>query len=386
MSIVTRNIRWSKQDLDRAKGNQISVIRDRQLQYYRKLIDIIGPAARHQLQADLLKGSPVQGLRGTVPALRGTFGDKTFYQFAIEPDRLLKIAYISHRTRVDASSIGTYQRLLRKKRLGDIARHIDDTGGIFPTSVVVNCRYSKRLRFDIAGPASDDPTVLGTLHLPNTYKSAWIIDGQHRLYGFSLSNWSSRGKIPVLAFENLEPAEEVRMFVDINSKQVKVPRSLLVELEPELSVIDDRPDVWLRRLHSQIAIDVSESDGSPLWDRVSTEWDTDGKKRPVTLPQLAQAVSGSQLMGSIRVGVLHPGRLYLRDTDTSRDRATAAISEFLSLFADGAPGHWEKEAGPGGFLCTNLGVAALLRLFKVMLDYVVDMLDGSGCHGHSSEV
>ena len=133
------------------------------------------------------------------------------------------------------------------------------------------------------------------------------------------------------------------MFVDINSKQVKVPRSLLVELEPELSVIDDRPDVWLRRLHSQIAIDVSESDGSPLWDRVSTEWDTDGKKRPVTLPQLAQAVSGSQLMGSVRVGVLHPGHLYLRDTDTSRDRAAVAIAEFLSLFADGAPDHWRRR-------------------------------------------
>ncbi len=382
---VTRNIAWSRQDLMRAKANQIVVIRDRQLLYYNKLIGIIGSAARHQLQADLLQDSTVQGLRGTVPALRGTFGGKTFYQFVIEPERLLKISYISHRTRVDASSVGTYQRLLRKKRLRDIARHIDDTGGIFPTSVVVNFRHSRRLRFDIAGPSDDDPTVLGTLHLPNRYKSAWVIDGQHRLYGFALSDWARRGKIPVLAFENLDPADEVRMFVDINSKQVKVPRSLLVELEPELSIVDDSPDVRYRRLHSQIAIDLSESHESPLWDRVSTEWETDGKRRPVTLPQLAHGVRGSQLVGSIRVGAFHFGHLYLRDDQTTRERAREVIERYLSLFSEGAPVHWDKESGHGGFLCTNLGVAALLRAFKEMLDYVISTQGDDGLHSYSPD-
>ena len=35
---VTRNIRWSKQDRERAKGNQIRVVRDQQIGYYRKLV------------------------------------------------------------------------------------------------------------------------------------------------------------------------------------------------------------------------------------------------------------------------------------------------------------------------------------------------------------
>ena len=109
---VTRNIRWSTPDRERAKNHQIAIIHDPQIKYYRKLVEIIGPATRHQLQADLFEGSPIQGLRATVPALRGTFGRKRFYQFAIEPERLLKLAYVSHRAKIDAEAVGTYQRLL----------------------------------------------------------------------------------------------------------------------------------------------------------------------------------------------------------------------------------------------------------------------------------
>ena len=295
---ATRNIQWSKPDLQRAEDHQIRVLYDRHIDYFRKLVDIIGPAARHQLQAHLLPGATVKGLNAKIPALRGTFGRRRFYQFAIEPDRLLKLAYVSHRTKIDAEAVGTYQRLLRKKRLKDIAQHINTTGGIFPTNVVVNFRGAK-LQFDQAGPARDDPTVLGTLQLPNKYKSAWVIDGQHRLYGFALSDMSSSGRIPVLAFENLDPGEEANMFVDINSKQVKVPRSLLVELEPHLGNSSEGPKKQLDRFLAQLAVELSESDHSPLSGRVMSDWDTDRVNKPITLPQLVTGISGSQLVGSV---------------------------------------------------------------------------------------
>ena len=316
--------------------------------------------------------TPLINYRTTVPALRGRFGSRTFYQFAIEPDRLLKLAYVSHRAKIDRESLGTYQRLLRKKRLKDISEYINETGGVFPTNIVVNFRQSRGLRFDPSGPSADDPTVLGTLHLPNTYKCAWVIDGQHRLYGFSLSDWADRGRIPVLAFENLDPSEEVRLFVEINNKQVKVPRSLLTELEPELQVADDRPEQRLSSLHSQVAIDLSESDSSPLWDRVASEWDADVTYRPITLPQLASAIAGSQLVGSVRGGVLHPGYLFLKDWETTHLRATSTIEKFLTLFSEGAFEHWLKERSAGGFLCTNLGIAALLRMFNAVLAHVIE--------------
>ena len=368
---VTRNIRWSVPDRERAKGHHISIVDDRQIAYYRKLADIIGPAARHQLQADLLEGSPIQGLRLNVPALRGTFGGRQFYQFAIEPDRLLKLAYVSHRAKVDAETVGTYQRLLRKKRLKDIAEHINETGGMFPTNIVVNIRQARGLRFDPSGPATDAPTVLGTLYLPNTYKCAWVIDGQHRLYGFSLSQWASKAKVPVLAFENLDPAEEVKLFVDINNKQVRVPRRLLIELEPELHHAPDQPEQALKSLHSQLAVDLSESYDSPLWGRVSSEWDTDATNRPVTLPELARAIGSSQLVGSIRNGTFYPGYLYEKDWSTTRKRAALTVEKYLSTIDDGASHHWNLDQRSGGFLCTNRGISALLRVLKAILDHLV---------------
>ena len=367
---VTRNIRWSTPDRERAKSNQIAIIHDPQIKYYRKLVDLIGPATRHQLQADLFEGSPIEGLRATVPALRGTFGRKKFYQFAIEPDRLLKLAYVSHRDKIDAEAVGTYQRLLKKRRLKDIAQHIDESGGVFPTNIVINFRHARSLRFDQSGPIGDDPTVLGTLHLPNTYKCAWVIDGQHRLYGFSLSQRASKGKVPVLAFEGLEPREEVKLFVDINTKQVRVPRNLLIQLEPELRLGPDDPERDLRILHSELAIDISMSDESPLYGRVLSEWDSDTDNRPVTLTQLVVGLGGSQLAGSIRAGTLYRGHLYDRDAKKTRERARLTIEKYLSLFSEGASEHWERDARSGGFLCTNRGVGALLRLFREVLDHI----------------
>ena len=365
---ATRNINWSKPDLQRAQDHQIRILFDRHIDYFRKLVDIIGPAARHQLQAHLLPGTTVKGLNAKVPALRGTFGQKRFYQFAIEPDRLLKLAYVSHRTKIDAQAVGTYQRLLRKKRLKDIATHINEHGGIFPTNVVVNFRDAK-LQFDQSGPIGDDPTVLGTLQLPNKYKSAWVIDGQHRLYGFALSKMASKGRIPVLAFEDLDPIEEAELFVDINSKQVKVPRSLLVELEPHLGASSDDPRTQFNRFLAQLAGELSDSELSPLSGRVVTDWDTNRSNKPLTLPEMVSGVRGSQIVGSVRNGTWVPGHLYLRDWETSLPRVKSTIEKFLQLFAEGAEEHWLSDRQSGGFLCTNLGFAALMRVFNTVLEF-----------------
>lgn len=51
----------------------------------------------------------------------------------------------------------------------------------------------------------EDKLRFGWLHLPSTYKSAWIIDGQHRLYGFSdLDDKYLDSTLFVIAFERLD--------------------------------------------------------------------------------------------------------------------------------------------------------------------------------------
>ena len=122
----------------------------------------------------------IEGLQATVPAVRGKLAGRVFYQFSIDPERLLKIAFISHRVRLDAETVGAYQRMLKPGRLRAIKAYIEG-GGVFPTNVVVNLRTKRR--FDLSAERSQGDFAIGTLYLPNTFKSAWVIDGQHRLYG-----------------------------------------------------------------------------------------------------------------------------------------------------------------------------------------------------------
>ena len=76
--------------------------------------------------------------------------------------------------------------------------------------------------------------VLGTLYIPNKYKTAWIIDGQHRLFGYAnLDDNFLAQNIFVVAFEKMPIEEEANLFVTINHEQKSVPKNLLDDLEGE---------------------------------------------------------------------------------------------------------------------------------------------------------
>jgi DNA sulfur modification protein DndB len=172
-----------------------------------------------------------------VPATKGRMGKVTFYNFLISPHELLKISYISHRAGTSNDDIETYQRMVKSSRLKDIGAFIDG-GGKFPTNIVINIKVNGHLRFDRKEDFGDTET--GILHLTGQYGSAWVIDGQHRLYGYSHAERkeeSDHSVVPVLAYENLPVREEIALFVDINTKQVKVSRNLVHEIVSTLNCL-----------------------------------------------------------------------------------------------------------------------------------------------------
>ncbi|MAF71861.1 MAG: hypothetical protein CL591_14905 [Alteromonas sp.] len=56
-----------------------------------------------------------------------------------------------------------------------------------------------------------------------------ILDGQHRVYGFSKAKSTLR--VPVIIYVGLTRKEESRLFIDINSKQKGVPSELLLDIK-----------------------------------------------------------------------------------------------------------------------------------------------------------
>lgn len=368
---VTRNIVWGQADKARADQFGIRVLNENDLEYFLRLADIIGPAARHQLQAEIFGDQAIEGLNRKVPAVRGRIGGKRFYQFTIEPERLLKIAFVSHRARLDAESVGAYQRMLRKGRLRSIRDYIE-AGGVFPTNVVVNFRNKRR--FDAGLEKLEGDVALGTLYLPNSYKSAWVIDGQHRLYGFAGSKWAKSTQLPVLAFEELPPAQEAAMFVDINNKQVRVPRNLLVELMSELYWESSDPEEAYHALLSRTVSVLGRELGSPFRNRIVQEGDSQTPDTPLTVTAIYEAIKKSGLVGTVRKGVFNPGPLFERDSMGALRRTVDVLSAYFARFATKLPDHWARGNAEGGYLCTNNGLTALL----IVLEQVIEHLDRHG--------
>lgn len=362
---VTRNVIWSPNDLERAKDHGIHVIKDDDFEYYTRLTEHIGPAARHQLQADIFRNQKIPGLDVAIPALRGKMGGKAFYSFMIDPERLLRISFVSHRAKADEESLVSYQRMLKKARLKKISEFIENKG-IFPTSIVLNILSDRPLRFDLGNSDPDSPVTFGVLYLPNSYKSAWIIDGQHRLYGFSGSPWASRSTLSVIAFENLHASEQARLFIDINHEQVRVAKSLLVDLAADLYWGSPRDDDQLYALHSKIAAQLGKDLRSPLRNRMVTEGKKQSPERPITLTGTYEAIRRTQLVGTIQKGKLYPGPLYETNSKKTLQRSIDILSRYLEVFRQALPDQWALGSAKGGYLCTNNGVGPLLKLLSAI--------------------
>lgn len=183
----TENIILSDHDKARLKEHRIFYLNHDDISYYEQLIDQLGKSAKYQLYARFFANQQIPELKNRVPAIQGEMGGYTYYSFSIEPDTLLKVSYILHRMNTSDESLSTYQRMVKKNRIKQINEFLNGDNNFFPNSIIINIdtKKGKPLNF-IRSNASDhdSSTKIGVLHLPKCYKSAFIIDGQHRLYGY----------------------------------------------------------------------------------------------------------------------------------------------------------------------------------------------------------
>lgn len=375
--LATKNIDISENDRERAKQARIRILDD--ITYYSELSNHFGKSSKYQFLADMFPGRDIPELIEPIPAVKGTMGDRVFYSFVMEPAKLLKMAYIAHRGKSNEETMKTYQRIAKKSRLKKIAEYIHEKEGIFPTSIVLNIQTSGSLRFDQAGGMGGKNAVLGTLYLPNKYKSAWIIDGQHRLFAYSDLEEAETATLPVIAFENLDPEIQANLFIDINGEQVKVPKSLLVDLWATLHWSSENPSERLKALTSRLVKVLNEHPQSPFRDRIINIGGRKTKTRNLTLNALADEIRRRQLLGSVssrRAKVITPGPLFLDDLDTTLIRAREVISGYFNKYIDkngNLKRQWEIGSGDGGYICTNGGIIALIRVLKTILDHLANV-------------
>lgn len=365
---ATRNIIWSEVDIERANEVGVKILTENELSYYEAFIKHMGPAGRFQMLAEFLEGQKIPELEGIqVPAIRGKLGGARYYAFVSTPRHLLKISFVNHLALNHPDGRPAYQRMVKNGRLKNIGSFISG-GGFFPTNLLIN--FTDRCRFDLLSnkDSDEDSVTFGMLTLPNRYKSAWIIDGQHRLYGYSfLENSFWDQNLFVLAFEQLDNRKEAELFITINHEQKSVPKTILVSLQADLKWDSENAKDRMAALTSALVKLLAADLTSPLGQRFVVEGVAATESQSLTIPEVVKGVERSRLIGRFINGVYAPGPLTWRTDEESLKRARKVINGYFEIIRQANPERW--EAGRSAYVATNPGVRAhLLLLAEIISD------------------
>lgn len=371
--LATKNYYLSDPDKERLENYGILHFDEEILQYYQDLTKHLGLSARYQLLGNLFEGQDIPELQNQIPAIEGKMGGHTYYSFSIEPEKLLKIGYVLHRNKANKKLMPTYQRLIKKARLKSVQEFVED-GGFFPNSIIVDINTEgKKLRFDkSASQVNCALSKIGVLYLPKKYRSAFIIDGQHRLYGYANSEFKSKNSIPVVAFVNLARKEQVRLFMQINENQKAVPKNLRNTLNSDLLWNSENFNDQIKALKLQISQDLGEEKLSPLYDRIIVGENPKTSTRCITIDTIKIGFDRSNFFGQFtKNAIKSDGTFYRGNNDETYDKFFPFIQDCFRYIKDALPEEWNLGESNNGYLAINAGIENLIRLFSDVIDHLV---------------
>lgn len=192
-----------------------------------------------------------------------TQGSHRFFTLTMPSDVLAKCCYASSR---EEDPQAGFQRVLDKKRAQEIADYMDLGFGTIPSSIVLSAQPNVDLQVIGRGK---------TIEFTFDPHSFLIIDGQHRVYGFSMAKTKLR--VPVVVYNGLSKQQESRLFMDVNTKQRPVPNELLLDIK-QLADAESNEEAMLRELFDAFSDDTD----SPLVGLTSPASKVAGKLTRVT--------------------------------------------------------------------------------------------------------
>lgn len=366
---ATKNYVIGNADNNRMKGYQIANFDYETIKYYSQLVTHLGKSAKYQLLGNIFAHQTIPQIEDRVPAIEGKMGNLTYYSFVIEPERLLKVAYILHQANHQAMS--TYQRLIKKDRLKAIREYVN-SGGFFPNSLIISIDTDGRgVRFDQAH-AKIGNSAAGTLYIPKKYQSVYVIDGQHRLYGYSESQWATSNSIPVVAFVDLPKEKQLSMFMDINQNQKPVSKALRNTLIIDLLWGSKSAAERQEALMLKIAQQLGEDSDSPLRGRVVIGEDSAQGKRCITLEYIKEALKKSNFFNTYKKNndIQTIGTFGKMDNDATYAHFYPFLLKCLQTIKDYCQDEWNK--GSEGYLTINNTVYAVIKIINDIVNIVLE--------------
>lgn len=326
----------SPENIREAEREGFPLWNSRILAYYAMTAKALRLWTRYEIMfdADLQPSETERPIR--VSAIKAEQPGGAYYLCAMKPLDLLRIAFVFRRSKMETMA---YQRIVKEHKIESMTAFLRKASASLPNNVIL------AIDPEIASQVNYDR---GVLTLPGRYCSAWVVDGQHRLYGFAGTKYSDERsahlfEIPVAVFKNLDMKEQTAMFVDINNNQKKIDPTLLADLSTVLQDLS-RKETWPSMLGKRL------NETGPFKDLVSLyEIPVAGEEKPLSLAGLTKySLTRYLLAPRIRKG------------------KTAAYSGPLFRYAQF---NWNKSVnGPLNRQAMQRQVELLNRFFSIVKD------------------
>ena len=385
---ATKNYVLGAQDLKRIHDFRFLHYSNENIKYVKNLSEHLGKSARYQLLGSIFSGEKIANINSQVPAIEGKMGGLTYYTFLIEPERLLKLSFILHRNSANHDEMPTYQRLIQKSRLTKIRQFVEE-GNYFPNSLIVSIDSGKTgIQFSQADKniqVAGSSSRIGKLTLPQSYHSIYVIDGQHRLYGYSETKYAQKNTIPVVAFVDLDKDTQVKMFMDINENQKKVSKSLRNILTVDLLLGSKIKEQQQRALMLYFGQKLGEDTASPLYGRIVMGENEADSMMCITIEYIKDAINDSGLFNKYKKdsdNIVKKGLLDKATVDLTAEFFNPFIYKCLKTIKDYCITEWDR--GDAGYLAINNMMYAVIRVIGDIV-FIVNSQESNGIDALSSE-
>lgn len=258
-----------------------------------------------------------------------TQGSHRFYVCTMPSDVLAACCFATTR---DEDPIKGFQRVLDERRAQEIADYMDAGFGTIPNSIVLSAQPEANLT--VIGRGKTMEFVFG----PHAFL---IIDGQHRVFGFSKA--STKLRVPVVIYSGLSKQQESRLFIDINTKQRPVPNELLLDIK-KLAEAESDAEATLRELFDAF----NDDRDSPLYGLMTASAKAPGKISRVTFNSALKPVL--PIFASSSSSLMYP-----------------ALKSYLGAFAKGLSKIDARDA-----IVNPIAFRAFFELFPDVAQRVVD--------------
>ncbi len=341
----------NKASLQHLNEETNKIIYGEDIEYYIKSYALIGSFAKNELLFDLdLK--PLKKNYEDKDAIRIPLGNKMAFLFHATAEELLNTSYIY---RKKESSLDGYQRILKPNRVNKIREAIQKEKILaFPNSIILSSREKLCAGFD------KSPGIC-KIKMPNSYLSFKVVDGQHRLMGFSKldKNLREDHHLPVVAFEDLNKTDELQTFITINTEQKKIDPNLLLILKADID-LEEKDKFFIEKQAVLIIKKLNNDKNFFLKNRIFLGYN-EIKGAKITLTTLVSAIKKNNLIC---------GKYHLLQTNISEiDKPYREIKKILISARKSLRSfcNLKKTKKADSFFLSNNGLRVLFRLIQFFL-------------------